>query len=64
MNTGVMSLKDIPDLKTNLLKEKLTIPMEPELKAAIVSLKQVHGKDHLEWLRRLIRREIEKLKSE
>jgi hypothetical protein len=54
-------LEKIPDLKTKSLTDKITIPVEPELKTALMKLKAVHKKDHLEWVRRLIRNELAKL---
>lgn len=48
--------------KTALYTERLTIPVEPEIKSVIAELSS-NNVDTMEWLRKVIRKEIAKIKA-
>lgn len=59
----IMDKNDIPSLKKKTLTERITLPLESGLKSELESLKRDHGVDTSEWLRRLIRAELPKLRQ-
>jgi hypothetical protein len=55
--------ESIPMLKRIRLDDRVTVPMERELKSEIMRLKSDQGVDVLEWIRQLIRKELPTLKT-
>ncbi len=58
-----MNLENLPDLKSKNLTQVLSIPVDPGMKKRVAELKTKHRKDTNEWLRQIIRRELEKLEG-
>lgn len=56
-------MTDVPMLKGRKLDERITIPVERELKRELNEIKTKHGVDVLEWLRMIARRELPQLKK-
>ena len=54
----------IPRLQKAKLTERITLPIEPEIKNDLAELKNIHSVDVSEWLRSLIRLNLPKLKQD
>lgn len=52
---------ELPRLKGPSHTQRLTIPVDPDLKSRLARLKAEKQVDVTEWIRRLIRKELEKL---
>jgi hypothetical protein len=59
-----MKLDDLPDLNSVKLSERITIPVTPEMREAVMNLKMIHKKDAMSWLRSIIERELKSIKPE
>lgn len=51
-------------LKAKILTERVTVPVQPELKRELSALKETHNVDVTKWIRNLIIENLPKLKSE
>lgn len=54
---------DIPRLQKAKLTERITLPIEPDLKQDLIELKNIHSVDTSAWLRELIKLNLPKLKE-
>ncbi len=54
----------LPVLKKKNLTERITLPVDTELKQKLTELKLVHGIDVPEWIRRIIRSKVASLDFE
>lgn len=52
----------LPRLKSASKTKQINIPVDPEMKEALCRLKEEHRVDITEWLRQIIRRELDALK--
>lgn len=53
----------VPKLRGRVLDEKLTVPMEGDLKKELMAYKHEKDVDVLEWIRMIIRREMPNLRK-
>lgn len=58
-----MNIENLPKLKGASKVERLTIPVEKEIKNRLYNLKVNHQIDVTEWVRQLIMRELESLEQ-
>lgn len=49
----------LPKIRTRMFSEKITVPVEPELRRALQDLKEQHSVDTMEICRQAIRRAIQ-----
>lgn len=56
--------ENIPRLRQRILTERLTLPIQKDLKVELKELKEVHGIDVNKWIRDLILANLPKVKSE
>lgn len=54
---------NLPQVKKKLLTERFTVPVDRELKEALEWLKQSQNVNTSEWIRQLLRRELNLLKE-
>lgn len=59
-----MRLRDVPKRKGALLSERITIPVTPEMKARLLELREVYGRDHLAFIRSLLADALRQIFSE
>lgn len=59
-----MERSEIPKLKNAVLTGRVLLAVEPEIERALKDLKHNHDVDTSEWLRRLIRAELPKLRAQ
>lgn len=59
-----MDRMEIPRLKHAVLTGKILVAVEPEIEKDLKDLKHNHDVDISEWLRRLIRSELPRLKEQ
>jgi len=59
-----MDLQEIPKLKHALLTERLMLAVDPEMKKSLEDLKRNHDIDVSEWIRRILRSELPKLRQQ
>jgi hypothetical protein len=59
-----MDSVEIPKLRDAFLSERFMLAIDPEMKRGLMELKYTYGVDITEWIRRMVRSELPKLREQ
>jgi hypothetical protein len=57
-------MKDVPKLKRHTLTERFTLPVDKGMRDQLYSLKENHNINISEWVRRILRRELDSISKD